>query len=64
MLSKASFWKAVIFTVAALAAALVVGYACYAGHKAFPEGEPIFTTEEIRSDEQEPIYDTLPEYPE
>ena len=64
MQTKLSFWKAVIFSVVALFVALLIGYAVYVGDKAFPEGEPIFTTEEIRSDEQEPIYDTLPEYPE
>ena len=63
MPTKLSFWKAVIFTVAALAAALVVGYACYAGEKAFPEGEPSFTIEESYSYE-ESNQDTAPEYPD
>ncbi len=38
MLSKISFWKAVLFTVVALLATLVISYAIYAYNKAFPEG--------------------------
>ena len=42
MLSKVSFWKAVMFSIIALVAALVIGYAVYAGNEAFPEGEPTY----------------------
>ena len=42
MLSKVSFWKAVLFSIIALVAALVIGYAVYAGNEAFPEGEPTY----------------------
>ena len=55
MKTKVSFWKAVTFTAIALIVALVIGYAVHAGNEAFPEGEPIFTTEEICSDEQESV---------
>ena len=63
MLSKVSFWKAVLFSIIALVAALVIGYAVYAGNEAFPEGEPTLTIEETSSYE-ESIQDTSPEYPE
>ena len=39
MLSKVSFWKAVVFTVVALIVAVIIGYAVYAGNRAFPEVE-------------------------
>ena len=52
-----------MFSIIALVAAFVIGYACYAGNEAFPEGEPSFKIEETSSYE-ESIQDTSPEYPE
>ena len=61
MLKKVSIWKAILFSVIALVAALVIGYAVHAGNKAFPKNEE--TTVEISSNE-EIVSNSIPEYTE
>ena len=56
---KVSVWKAILFSVIALMAALVIGYAVHAGNKAFPDIEE--STVEISSNE-ETISNSTPEY--
>ena len=61
MFKKVSVWKAILFSVISLVAALVIGYFVHAGNVAFPKYEE--TTTEISSNE-ETISNSTPEYTE